>query len=122
MNKYIKKELEKVTNINLPPYDDSTTKLLIKRKKNISPVEKHYYIISLSKTLLNKENDINLVSNWNHGIVPRSIYMKCEVLKLSEKMIKINSSGYDIEKDVDLSDIYYNLWLPLEKIEFLEEI
>lgn len=122
MNKYIKKELEKVTNINLPPYDDSTTKLHIKRKKNISPVEKHYYIISLSKTLLNKENDINLVSNWNHGIVPRSIYMKCEVLKLSEKMIKINSSGYDIEKDVDLSDIYYNLWLPLEKIEFLEEI
>ena len=122
MNKYIKKELEKVTNINLPPYDDSTTKLLIKRKKNISPVEKHYYIISLSKTLLNSENDINLVSNWNHGIVPRSIYMKCEVLKLSEKMIKINSSGYDIEKDVDLSDIYYNLWLPLEKIEFLEEI
>ena len=89
MNKYIKKELEKVTNINLPPYDDSTTKLHIKRKKNISPVEKHYYIISLSKTLLNKENDINLVSNWNHGIVPRSIYMKCEVLKLSEKMIKI---------------------------------
>lgn len=122
MNKYIKEELEKVTNINLPPYDDSTTKLLIKRKKNISPIEKHYYIISLSKTLLNKENDINLVSNWNHGIVPRSIYMKCEVLKLSEKMIKINSSGYDIEKDVDLSDIYYNLWLPLEKIEFLEEI
>ena len=122
MNKYIKKELEKVTNINLPPYDDNTTKLIIRRKKNINPIEKHYYIIRLSKTLLNPENDINLVSNWNHGMVPKSTCMKCEILKLSGKMIKINSSGYDIEKDVDLSDIYYNLWLPLEKIEFLEEI
>lgn len=127
MNPVVKRELEKVR-IPLPEYDDDTTLIKILRKSVESETRTYpivvgkCYLIQIADYVLNEPPNFTLSANWNKGIVPRSRYLKVQITSVMGKMIQIDGSGFDVINQVDTSDAYIGLWLPLASIGVVEEL
>ena len=122
MNKFIEEELNKCKIANIEIISD--TEILIKQKENIENIIQlnHYYIIELENYIIHPNINFTLAENWNKGVVPKSKYLKCMIVQIMGKMIKIDGSGYDIENNVDLNDVYLGLWLPVGGIKILKQL
>ena len=96
-------------------------------KKNSKPKEltlekNHYYIIHLDDGDVAKEMMSLTSVNWNQGVEIKSNYLKCELVKKLGNMVCLNASGYDPDHDLDLDDIYLNIWVNSNIINILKEI
>ena len=127
MNPVIKRELEKVR-IPLPDYDYNTTVITILRK-SAEPEVKMYpivvgncYIIQLADYVLHEPQNFTLSTNWNKGVVPKSMYLKVQIVNIMGKMIQVDGAGYDVLNQTDLSDAYIGLWLPLASIGVVAQL
>jgi hypothetical protein len=123
MNRFVKEQLSKVKVADLPPYDDSTKTLLIKKQTDSGTLLKRdgCYIIQVQPYILTSPDGFTLHDNWNRGIPPKHEVMKAEVTQLMGKMVKINSVGYDYENNVDTDDVWEG-WLPIKSIKVLGEL
>ena len=124
MNELVKKQLKKCRTASLPPYNDSTTQMLIPKLSDMngsSLIPGHYYIIELSDYLINPPQDFVLHDNWNNGIVPKCKYFKCECVRIMGKMMKIEGVGYDKDTDTDLN-ISWGGWLPINGVKVIGEL
>ncbi len=83
--------------------------------------EGHYYLLELESYLLKPSNDFTLHANWNNNIIPKNKYLKCRVVKVMGKMVKIEGVGFDYENKTDL-DKYWDGWLPIKSVKILREI
>lgn len=121
MNKIVKEQLKKCDTARLPPFDDNTTHLLIKKYVPVSVVENNYYLIAISNSILHPTENSLLVSNWNNGSVPKHTHYKCEVIKKLGQMIKINGLAYDMSTNLDINEMWTG-WLPLDGIEIIKKL
>ena len=126
MNKFIKKELDKCKVAKIPLISDDTIIIEIKRPNEDILSEdiavNSCYVIELADYILKPPPGFTLASNWNRGINPTSKHLKCVMVQIMGKMIKIDGQGYDLLNDVDLSDTYMGLWLPKQSIKILQKI
>ena len=131
MNNIIKQGLQKCT-IDLPPWDDDTTELIIKKTtKDEKPKEVElivdierdkYYIIKLKYYIINPPSNFTLSSNWNKGINPTSEYLLGTPTKFVGKMIQWDACGYDYKNRQSLDDVYSELWLPSKGFDVVERV
>lgn len=121
MNKLVKEQLAKCKVAQVPPYDENTTHLRIKKYNEIKIAENNYYLIRLHSSVTNPPSNSVLASNWNNGLVPRHSHYKCEVIKIFGTMIKINGLAYDINANRDIDEIWTG-WLPLDGIEVIKKL
>lgn len=124
MNPFIAKELNKVKVARIPPFDNSTTYLKLEKISTVNTVSlvlNHYYLIELANYIIHPPENFNLHINWNNNNVPKYMYMKCQVIQLMGKMVKIDGIACDMK---DLSDIDYKWqgWLPLKSISVIKEL
>lgn len=124
MNPIIREQLNLVRVAKLPVYDENTTKItiprLVEEEEKVIDVN-HYYIIELADYILNPPETFTLHTNWNNGNIPKYRYMKCCVLQVMGKMVKIDGIACDMK---DLSDIDYKWigWVPRKSISIIKEI
>jgi len=117
MNSIIKRQLRKVKEAIVPPFDDDTTSLIISR--NIPSLENIkqncYYQISIEPYIINEPENFTLSSNWNKGTKPTDTYMNVEILTIMGKMIKVNGVGVNDGK-------LWEGWLPRGAFKVLKEL
>ena len=128
MNPLIKAQLDKIKYINLPPYDEETTHLIIPKCGNPPPgtttlelQEGRYYLIKVEDYIVHPFDGFTLHDNWNKGIPPKHKYMKVEILKIMGNMININSIGFNNDTNQDINDSWVG-WLPRKSITTLQEL
>ena len=123
MNSYIVKQLKQCQVAVIPPFDENTSRLLIKKKdvQGISPARGKCFIVELTDAAFNSPDIQTFHINWNKGRAPQDKYMKCEVEEIVANMIRINGVGYVPATKTDLMSTWEG-WLPLNSIRFLEVI
>ena len=116
MNDLIKRELSKVKVAKIPPFDDNTTVIHIKKGLNVNEfkIGKGYEVI-LYNVLVNPPSGFSFHTNWNKGIIPKSRYLKCFVVEKMSSMIKVDSVLCD-ENFNDNGEMWSG-WLPIEYLD-----
>lgn len=121
MNKIVKEQLQKVVTAKIPPFDDNTTFISIKKYEEVKIVEGEYYLIEISAGVLNPTANSLLASNWNQGSIPKHTHYKCEVIRVLGQMIKITGLAYNINTNTDLNEMWSG-WVPLDGIEIIQKL
>lgn len=123
MNPLIAKQLKLLKVADIPVFDENTTSIIIPKKvpNQVLIQEDHYYLIELESYLINPSENFTLHTQWNNDVVPTEKFMKCHVVKIMGKMLKIEGVGFDYENKIDL-DVIWDGWLPLKSIKVLREI
>jgi len=118
VSKVIEQQLKKVQNANLSNYNPETNTYFIKRRVDIKIEEDSGYIIHLKDSAFTNSA---IITNWNNGSFPKTCYLKIDVNKKMNNMIKIVGVGYDIISKQDLA-IYWSGWLCLDNIDIIEKL
>lgn len=122
MNNLVKEQLKLCRKAQIPEFDDNTTKLIIPKGKRLEiqdVVVGNYYLIEVENYIINPFDGFDLHIKWNHNIVPKDKYMKCEILQVMGKMIKINSLGYNYLEDKDTNNVWEG-WLPRKSFKIIK--
>lgn len=119
VNKLILKQLEKVKDAKVSPYDEIRHSYYIKKFKEINFEVHHCYLVRINDALLNSTNII--ASNYNNGSYPEYNYMKIDVSKRVGNMIYVDGIYYDNESKQDINTMWSG-WLPITEIELIEEL
>lgn len=120
MNNIIKRELNKITEVNIQ-FDDNTTSIKIPKKGVMRVEEDHMYIIKLSDYMINPPMDSALVTNWNNNTYPTFRYYKVDVQKIMSDMVKITGMAYDYDTKCDIDNMWIG-WIPNSEFEILEKL
>lgn len=124
MNKYIKRELDKIR-AKSTPYDDSTTYIHFYRSDNPAPIEEQEYSIgvryriSIEDYIINEPSNFTLSSNWNNGVKPVSKVLEGILKQIYGDMLQWDLVGFDEDQQCEKSDRYTDLWLPRKSITVL---
>lgn len=114
---------EQISKLDLEVYKTDQGYYIPKQEKIELKFEpNHFYLIELSQADVAKELLHNAALNWNRGVEIKSSFLKCEYLKTLGNMVCLNASGYDPDHDIDLPDIYLNIWVNYNIIKILKEI
>lgn len=117
MNKIIKKQLEKVRFAGLPPYDDTTTTIIITKRgmqqEDVVEIGK-YFQISIENYIINEPPNFTLSSNWNGGTKPTDVSMNVEITNVLGKMVKVKGVGVNDGKN-------WEGWLPRKSFKVEKE-
>lgn len=122
MNRVVDEQLKQCKVADIPPYDTTTTHLRIPKKRGIvkdALQEGNCYLIQMASYILNPPDNFTLHDNWNKGVKPIHQFMKCEVVKIMGKMVKVNGVGYKYDTKEDTTDLWEG-WLPRESIKIIE--
>lgn len=109
MNKFTKRELEKLDNLIKEPWDETTTHILIQRDSFISkslgfkPGDK--FTIKVKSYIINQPPNFTLSENWNQGTFPPEEVLDVEVVRTMGNMTGVKAIG-------KYSNIYWEGWLP----------
>lgn len=111
MNKFVKKELEKLGDL-LPYWDDNTTHLVILNRSGVAYRDKEYTIkkgnrftIKVENYIINQPPNFSLAENWNGGTTPPEEILDVEVVQTMGKMTKVLATG-------KCTKIKWEGWLP----------
>ena len=121
MNLVVEEQLSKVKIANLPPYDETTTHLVIHKKDGVSQndfIVGGEYLIQIEDYIINPYEGFTLHDNWNNGIPPIYNILKVRVSEIVGKMIKVSSVGFDISNGIELPDRWEG-WLPKKGVKIL---
>lgn len=118
MNKY----LAKLLNTTSVPYTVENNVVTFTEQRPIVPTVGHYYIVKFARYILFPYEGLTLHANYNNNIPPHTEYMEIEVWEVSDTMVRINGVGFDPDTGVELRDIRWNGYIPLQGITFLREI
>lgn len=124
MNPLIREQLLKVRRVDLSDAPDTVTRIEIDKidLKSLKICEKDTcYIIQVEDYILKPPEGFTLHSNWNNNVIPKSKYMKVEVLQIMGKMIKVNSLGYNPKTNETTGDAWVG-WLPEKSIKIIERL
>lgn len=106
MNKFVKRELEKVSDL-LPAWDETTTHLVIENE-NVAPMLYNVgdkFTIRVENYIINQPVNFSLAENWNGGTVPPEEILDVEIVQLLGKMLKVKAIG-------KCTHIAWEGWLP----------
>lgn len=106
MNKFVKKELEKVNDL-LPYWDDSTTYIIINsesRAVSVFEIGKKF-TIKLENYIINQPPNFTLSENWNGGTFPPEEVLDIEIMRVVGKMVGVKAKGHN-------NGIEWEGWLP----------
>lgn len=117
MNKFIKKELNKV-NVALPPWDDNTTTLVIHPGGRKVVVTDEFVVgnnlkLHLENYLVHPYEGFTLAENWNGGTNPPESVINATIIQIMGKMIKVDCVG-------ETSGTHWIGWLPKKGIKVVE--
>ena len=116
MNDLIKRELLKVKVAKIPPFDDNTIHIHIKKGLNVNEFRVGGgYAIALYNVLVNPPKNFSFHINWNRGVVPKSRFLKCYVVEKMSSMIKVDALLCD-ENFNDNGEMWSG-WLPIEYLD-----
>ena len=124
MTDIVKDRLSKVKVAELPPVDDKTTTFIVPKKCIITDddiIVGNCFLVELEDYIIHPYEQFDLHINWNNGIVPKDKYMKCEIVRVMNKMIKINGIGVDIRTQSDTGNAWEG-WIPRKSIKFIKRI
>lgn len=123
MSKLLLEQLAKVRGVDLPYFDEQTEELLIKRKNEtpLSLAIGKAYLLEVENYIINPPNGFNLHANWNKGIAPRDKYLYSLIVQDIGKMIRIESYGYDINRNCILMNSWSG-WLPKKSVKVIKEV
>ncbi len=121
LSQKIKKELEKITAVDLE-YNDDTKSIFIPKTTsyNLTSLKvEHCYLIELDDCLLNPASNDALAANWNGGKLPQCKHYNIELQSVMNKMIKV--IGVGIVNGEAQGEQFFG-WLPFEHIKVLKEL
>ena len=114
MNKFIIEQLNKVKNVNLPEYNESTTTIVIPRDSGSGNIVGNTYKVQLEDYIIRPYEGFTLHENWNNNIIPTDTIMNIEVTDQMGKMIKVTGIGVNDRK-------VWSGWLPRAGIKKIIE-
>ena len=117
-NKIIEQQLAKVQNANLSNYIPETDTYIIPKHVGIKIEEDKGYIIYLKDGAF---TNTTIINNWNNGSFPTVRYLKIDIAKKMNNMIKVVSVGYDPITEQDL-DKYWSGWLSIDNINIIARL
>lgn len=108
MNIFIKEQLKKCR-VDLPPWNNDTTKIIIPlvSNNNLELTTRQIYI---KNYVLNEPPNFTLSHEWNNDTVPPENKMYVKILETRGKMIKVEGKGV-------YSNIPWVGWLPQASFE-----
>lgn len=117
MNKFILKQLNKIKQVDLPQYDESTTVLFIPKSSTTlnNIIVGNVYKVQLEDYILHPYDGFTLHENWNNNILPTDNIMNVEITESLGKMIKINGIGVHDNK-------VWAGWLPKSSMKIIERL
>jgi hypothetical protein len=124
VNPIIKEQLDKLQYIQTTVYDEDTTIIHIPKRDSRSSIvikQDECYLICLEDYILNPPDGFTLHTNWNNNKIPKHKYLIIDVSKIMGNMIKVNSIGYDIDRKVNINDVWEG-WLPDESFVVIERL
>ena len=123
MNKFIKEQLNKCRVAHIPQFDDNTIHLFIQRnnRMNDTLLLNNYYLIEIIDNVFNDEEIQEQIKEKSSYIL-KSKYLKCMPNKFLDGWTRFDASGYDINTEQDLNDVYLGLWLPHNSYKIIDKI
>lgn len=123
MNNVIYNELKACKVAKLPPFDESTEKLIIEigGREQLDLIENKYYVLELDDSLLDHSNSI-IENNWNSGKYPKTKYLLATLRNTVGKMVLVDACGFVKETSCTNNDVYNNLWLPKNRFKVIGEL
>ena len=124
MNKFIKKELEKIR-AECTSYDDNTTVIHFYKSRTGAPVSDQEFVvgtkyrISIEDYIIHEPENFTLSTNWNKGVKPVSKILEGTLIRIQGNMLQWNLVGFDDVNQVEKEDRYNELWLPRKSITVL---
>lgn len=118
IGKIVEQQLQKVQVADLTNYNPETNTYFIKRRVDIKIEEDKGYIIYLKDSAF---ANVAIINNWNNGSFPKTRYLKVDVNKKMNNMIKVVSVGYDFALKQDLA-MYWSGWISLDNIDVVEKL
>lgn len=104
-NKIVEEQLKKVYYADMSHFDKETNIFSIPKYSKPKYDLGKMYIVQIDKMLINNKNSI-LAVNWNNNTAPSTEYLKIYVSKIIGKMIYVDSVGFDINTNADLTNIW----------------
>lgn len=117
-SKIIEQQLKRVQAADLSNFDSKSNTYIIKQRADIKIEEDKGYIIFIKDSAFTNNVVIN---NWNNGSFPKIRYLKVDINKRMNNMIKVVGIGYDPETKQDL-DKYWSGWICIDNIEIIEKL
>lgn len=113
MNKFVKEQLNKCRVANIPQFDDATTNIKIVRNDTTKDILQlnNYYLIEVLFDIISDDTIRQEIFDRS-GYTVQSRFMKCAPTKFEDGWTKFDCSGYEVETQTDLTDVYLGLWLP----------
>lgn len=118
LNKIIEQQLNKVQNADLSNYNPETNTYFIKKRIDIKLEEDKGYIIYLKDSAF---TNTTIINNWNNGSFPKTRYLKIDIIKKMNNMIKINSIEYNLITKQNL-DKHWSGWLCVDNLDIIEKL
>lgn len=123
MNEFILNKLHSAET-DLSDITLETTEYLIPKRVLITPESMAIgkkYIIEVADYIIHPSSTFDLHVNWNNNIIPKDACMKCTVLTISGKMLKVAGNGYDkLSKEINSNK--WVGWLPQKSIISIREV
>ena len=109
MNKFTKRELEKLGGLITQAWDETTSHLVISRSgvvsQNLGFQIGEKFTIRLESYIINQPPNFTLAENWNKGTYPPEEVLDVEVARVMGKMIGVKAVG-------KTTHIEWEGWLP----------
>lgn len=119
-SKVLKDQFSKVQLADLSNYNEECISFVIPKLSHNEYKVGGYYLIEVDDNILSDE-DSTLRINWNNNTVPPFKVLKINVLVRQQKMIKVQSFGFDLNTNEDIYTTWSG-WLPVNQIKLLKEI
>lgn len=118
MSDILAKQLKQVKEADLSNYVAADNTYIIPKKTSIKLEENSVYILHLKETVF---DNIILRDNWNKSSMPSSSYIKADLNRILNNMIKI--TGIELEEgSLKDTDKIWVGWLPIDSIEVLQKL
>lgn len=124
MNSIIKEQVDSCTDLEISPYDESSTHIVIQKRTDyiyVTLKDGHQYIVELEDYLLFPPQDSSLHANWNNNIKPTDKYMQILVKQSMGSMVSISGYGYDKQTNT-LNNVCWQGWVPIKSLKIIKEI
>ena len=109
MNKFIKKELSKLT---IPlSFSDDTTEIYIPKIDDTELLVNRQYQIKFDKSVTSPTSVDILSSNWNGGFIPKDEVYTVDITMISGNMVRMNGSSENCT--------VFNFWAAIKSIKVL---
>lgn len=123
MNRIIKAQLKKCVVADIPDFTDDQEVIYIKKHTvgDFSVQKLHSYLIQVKPGTVCQHNPLDDMDFGANTALNSEYYYIC-VYEITNKYIKVDATGVDINTDKANGEIKFGVWIPCESLKIIREV